>query len=184
MPFVFLVFKPLIPKHLNRLKILSSTSQYLVQALLWYPVLDLSSQRTVQFPNLPQFSSLEPTNCHIVGPSSWQQSCRGRKETRAGTKADCAGNSYHTVDGKIAALLCHAFGWPRMKAASGVHGAGWEEVAWAEPPLISTSLIARTVTKKGLMTINWMSVYSLHMRSTIVSFYIQFTWRKTMSKHQ
>ncbi len=174
----------MIPKHLNCLRILLSTSQYLVQALVWYPTSDLSSQRTVQFPNLPQFSSLEPTNCQTVGPSSWQQSCRGRKDTRAGTKAECAGNSYQTVHGKIAPLVCHAFGWPRMKAASGVHGAGWDSVAWAEPPLISTSLIARTVTKKGLMSIDCLSVYSLHMRSTIVSFYIQFTWRKTMSKHQ
>ena len=59
----------LIPKHLNLLNILSSTSQCLIACLFVYPALDLSSHRIAQRPNSPHEASFDPTNCHTVGPS-------------------------------------------------------------------------------------------------------------------
>ena len=137
-------FKTLTPKHRNWVKILSLTSQYFVNALCGKPVLDLSSHKTVQVPDLPHTSSLEPTNCHMVGASLGQQSWRPRNEMRPGMKVPLAGNSYQTMDGKISPLLCQPLAWPWINALSAVH-AGRSEVAWAEPPTSATSLSEGTV---------------------------------------
>ena len=58
---------------------------------------------------------------------------------RPGTKALLDGNSYQTMDGRIARALCQAFAWPRINALSAVHGAPASEVACAEPPSKATS---------------------------------------------
>ena len=67
-PHFCLTFNTLIPKHLNWLWTVSSTSQYLVQYWLGNAVLDRSSHKIVQLPYLPQFWSFDPINCHMEGP--------------------------------------------------------------------------------------------------------------------
>ena len=85
-----------------------------------------------------------PTNCQIVGPWSGVLSCPKRNEIRPGVKILLAGNSYQTITGRILFIsvnpLCHPVGFPRIKAFPGAQvGDPWMAVAWAEPPLISTS---------------------------------------------
>ena len=66
---------------------------------------------------------------------------------RPGIKALLAGNSYQTMDGRIASRLCQALAWPWINALSAVHGAVASEVARAEPP--SNTISTRDGTAGG-----------------------------------
>jgi len=109
-------------------------------------------QSVVQRPSLLQVWSFEPTNSHLVGASSWQQSWRGLKDTWYGTNFLCWGKSYQISVGKTALMLglvgsfpaCQAYPWLRRNALSGVQGAGWLELARADPPVNEISEIRVT----------------------------------------
>ena len=75
----------------------------------------------------------------------------GLNEILPGTKALFFGNEYQIISGNMPKdffALCHPFESPMTKARAGDHSLLQAEVAWAMPPVISTSIRAGTSLRR------------------------------------